>query len=28
VDEYFARQTFVPLLIKLDFSGRASIKPG
>jgi len=28
VDEYFARQTFVPLLAKLDFSGRVSIKPG
>lgn len=27
VDEYFARQTFVPLLTKLDFSGRLSIKP-
>lgn len=28
VDEYFARQTFVPFLAKLDFSGRVSIKSG
>ena len=28
VDEYFARQAFVPLLVKLDFTGRLAIKPG
>jgi O-methyltransferase len=27
VDDYFARQTAVPLLNKLDFSGRSAVKP-
>jgi len=27
VDEYFAKQTFAPLLMKLDFSGRLAVKP-
>jgi len=27
VDEYFAKQTFYPLLAKIDFSGRLSLKP-